>query len=81
MRLVDGGANRKRLSIGTWLSRLLDTFIEAQKRKAGREIRFYLQTLSDNTLKDIGFTDADIATLRAGAEVDFSRPHKSDGPI
>jgi hypothetical protein len=45
---------------------LFARLIKAREREATRRIHSFLITQSDERLKDLGYTSADIAALRAG---------------
>ena len=51
------------------LRRILDAIVEAKTLEARRRIAPYLQAASDQQLTDLGFTAADIASIRAGEPV------------
>jgi hypothetical protein len=44
--------------------RLLDRYIEAQMRKAQRHVNAYLQGLDDNSLRNLGYSEAEIQLIR-----------------
>jgi hypothetical protein len=48
--------------------RLLDRYIDAQMRKARRHVNAYLNGLDDNSLRNLGYTDADIKLIRQSDE-------------
>jgi hypothetical protein len=47
-----------------FMRRLLDRYIEVQMRKARRHVNAYLQNLDDNSLRNLGYCDADIKLIR-----------------
>lgn len=44
--------------------RFFERFIEARQRHAQRCVNSYLQSLDDNMLKSLNYSDADIAEIR-----------------
>ena len=51
------------------LRRIFDAMVEAKTLEARRRIVPYLQAATDQRLTDLGFTAADIASIRAGEPV------------
>jgi hypothetical protein len=54
---------------GGLLRRVFDAIIEARTRSARRRIAVHLESVGDAQLADLGFSAADIASIRAGEPV------------
>jgi hypothetical protein len=50
-------------SRGSFLRRVFDRYIDARQREANRQIMIYLQSLDTATLRDYGYTDAQIEAI------------------
>lgn len=57
--------------LGRGLRRVFDGLVEAQTRVAERRIMHELRNLDDETLRRVGFSPKEIASLRAGGHVSF----------
>ena len=55
----DGAAKSKGFA-----RRLLDRYIDAQMRKAQRQVNAYLRGLDDNALRNLGYSGAEIERIR-----------------
>ena len=53
----------------TLLRRVVASVLESRTRSTERRIAIYLSGLSDQRLADLGFSAADIASIRAGGPV------------
>jgi hypothetical protein len=58
-------AGNKARSAPGFARRLLNTLVEARQREANRRVSAYLRNLSDETLKEFGYTEAEIQRLRS----------------
>jgi hypothetical protein len=58
---------------GSWLTRFFDRVIEARAAQVRHQINAQLRYFDDETLRAIGFTDADVARLHNGEMVELPR--------
>ena len=56
----------KETSGRSFLKRAFDGYISARQREANRQILNYLQSLDAHTLRDYGYSDAQIRDISAG---------------
>lgn len=62
---------RQASEAGGWFSNLLERMVEAQAARVRKEVYTQLRGFNDETLRDLGFTAADIEQLRRGKFVNF----------
>jgi hypothetical protein len=58
------GANNKARSTPGFARRLFNRYVETRQREAQRRVSSYLRSLTDETLVEFGYTEADIQRLR-----------------